>query len=131
MIFLDQPLRKNSGRVACTSLREMIFRRPPSSQKKHCRSPPAVPKRITSQQSNACHVPKNGQARRRPSEPPGPHILFYLDFVSMILQQEGAAGRLFFQKKLLSHETDRIGVLKFVVFYFVSTVEESRRGVWL
>ena len=41
----------------------------------------------------------------------------------MTLQQEGATG-----KKLLSYETDRIGVLKFVSFEFVSSVEKRRRG---
>ena len=44
----------------------------------------------------------------------------------MTLRQEGAAGRLFFQKKLLSYETDRIGVYK-----FVCSVELGRRGDWL
>ena len=44
----------------------------------------------------------------------------------MTLRQDGAAGRLFFQKKLLSYETDRIGVHK-----FVSSVKQSRRGGWL
>ena len=41
-------LQRNGGRVACTSLRKMTFCGPPSSQKKHCRSPPAALTCITS-----------------------------------------------------------------------------------
>ena len=44
----------------------------------------------------------------------------------MTLRQEGAAGRLFFQKRLLSYETDRIGVLE-----FVSSVRQNQRVGWL
>ena len=49
----------------------------------------------------------------------------------MTLRQEGAVGRLFLQKTLLSYEMDGIGVLKCVFFKFVSSVEKSRRGGWL
>ena len=77
----------------------------------------------TSPQCNAHHVPQSSQARRRLREPLKSNILFYPDFVSMTLRQEGAAGGLFFQKKLLPYETDRIGVLKLVFTEFISSVE--------
>ena len=57
----------------------------------------------TSLQNKACHVSKNGQARRRLVEPPGSNTKVCLDFVSITLWQEEAASRLFLQK-LLSHE---------------------------
>ena len=48
------------------------------------------------------------------NSPPGSNILFCPHFVSMTLRQEGAAGILFFRKKLLPYETDWVKVLKFV-----------------
>ena len=68
---------------------------------------------MTSPESNTRRVPKNGQARRRPSEPPGSNILFCPDFVSMIHEQEGAASRLFLQK-LPEYQTDGVEVLNIV-----------------
>ena len=44
----------------------------------------------------------------------------------MTLRQEGAAGGLFFQKKLLSYETDGVETLK-----FVSSARQNQRVGWL
>ena len=44
----------------------------------------------------------------------------------MTLRQEGAAGRLFFQKKLLSYKTDGVEALK-----FVSSARQNQRVGWL
>ena len=56
---------------------------------------PAAPTRITSPQSNARRDPTNGQARRRPCEPPGSGVPFCIDYVSITLRQEGVAKSLF------------------------------------
>ena len=58
----------------------------------------------TSPQNNACHVPKNGQARRRPVEPPRSKIRVCLDFVFITLRQKGAGSWLFLREKLLKYE---------------------------
>ena len=78
---------------------------------------------IASSQSNACHVPKNGQARSRPVDPPRANTRFCLDFVCIILRQEGA-GSWFHQKLLLQYKAYRFEVLQ----YFSSTGRNQRVG---
>ena len=106
-LFRLASLRRNSGRpqyirVACTSLWKIIFCGPPDvlqdnsriilSAKKTMQIATSRSKTRISPQSNARHVPKNGQARRRPLKPPGSNTRFCLDFVCTTLRQEGAGS---------------------------------------
>ena len=78
--------------------------------RKSSQSHPAAPTHISTPQSNARHVPKHGQARRRPWEPPGSNVLFCLNFVSMTLRQEGAASGLFLRELLSSYQASGVEV---------------------